>query len=130
MTPNECKCNCEPKCCPDECCKGLGDECQCKNKAVNYWQDEELKPDKKTIEFEPDMDLTIHQMVTHKEFIQAYSNKSDGEIRKCVVCGETNSSFIDSTNMLEVVFHCHEHWMEKEGKKSPSSINRSLSDEI
>jgi len=60
MKPSECNCDCEPKCCPEECCKGLGDECQCKNKAVNYWQDEELKPDKKTIEFEPDMDLTIH----------------------------------------------------------------------
>jgi len=69
-------------------------------------------------------------MVTHKEFIQAYSNKTDAEIRKCVVCGETNSPFINSSNMLDVIFHCHEHWLEKEGKKSPSSINRSLSDEI
>jgi len=69
-------------------------------------------------------------MVTHNEFIQAYSNKTDAEIRKCVVCGETNSSFIDSSNMLDVIFHCHEHWLEKTGKKSPSSINRSLSDEI
>ena len=118
MKPSECNCDCEPKCSPDECCKGLGDECKCKNK------------EEKTVEFEPDMNLTIHQMVTHKEFIQAYSNKSDGEIRKCVVCGETNSSFIDSTNMLDIIFHCHEHWLEKEGKKSPSSINRSLSDEI
>ena len=69
-------------------------------------------------------------MVTHTEFIQAYSNKTDGEIRKCIVCGESNSSFIDSSDMLDVVFRCHEHWMEKEDKKSPSSIHNSLSDEI
>ena len=59
----ECECNCKPtKCCPDECCKGLEDECKCKNKVVNYWQDEELKPnrEKKTIEFEPEFDITIH----------------------------------------------------------------------
>jgi len=62
MKPNECDCNCEPKCCPEECCKGLGDECQCKNKAVNYWQDEELKPkrENKTVEFDPEFDITIH----------------------------------------------------------------------
>jgi len=69
-------------------------------------------------------------MVTHREFIQAYSNKTDAEIRKCAVCGETNSSFIDSSNIHNVIFHCHEHWMEKEGKKSPSTINKSLSEEI
>ena len=44
--------------------------------------------------------------------------------------GEHTPSFIDSSNMLDVVFHCHECWLEKEGKKSPSSINKSLSDEI
>ena len=49
MKPSECNCDCEPiKCCPDECCKGLGDECKCKNK------------EEKTVEFEPDMNLTIH----------------------------------------------------------------------
>ena len=69
-------------------------------------------------------------MVTHKEFLQSYSNKTDREIRKCIVCGETNSSFIDSSNKLDIIFHCHEHWLEKEGKKSPSRINRSLSEEI
>jgi len=69
-------------------------------------------------------------MVTHKEFIQAYSNKSDGEIRKCIVCGETNSSFIDSTNILEVIFHCHEHWLEKEGRKSPPRVNNLSDGEI
>ena len=121
MTPtNKCNCDCEPecvpKCCTEENCGG--DNCQCKEKK------------EKTVEFEPDMNITLHQMVTHNEFIQAYSNKTDAEIRKCVVCGETNSSFIDSSNMLDVIFHCHEHWLEKTGKKSPSSINKSLSDEI
>ena len=52
MTPtNKCNCDCEPKCCPDECCKGLGDECKCKNK-----EEKEIK----TIHFEPEFDITIH----------------------------------------------------------------------
>ena len=69
-------------------------------------------------------------MVTHTEFLQAYSNKTDAEIRKCIVCGETNSPFIDSSNRMNIIFHCHEHWLEKEGKKSPLSVHNPLSDEI
>ena len=42
-----CNCDCESKCCTEENCNK--EECQCKNKVVNYWQDEELKPDKKKI---------------------------------------------------------------------------------
>ena len=108
MTPNECECNCKPtKCCPDECCKGLGDECQCKNK-------EEIK-----VEFEPDMNLTIHQMVTQKEFIELYKKKSPEEFIKmktCSVdgCKETNCSFIDSRDMLDVKFYCTEHWRDRD----------------
>ena len=62
----ECECNCKPKCCTDECCKSPENECKCKNKVVNYWQDEELKPKRKNkandvaVEFDPDFSLTIH----------------------------------------------------------------------
>jgi len=48
----ECNCNCEPKCSPDECCRGLGEECKCKNNK----EEEEIK----TIQFEPEFDITIH----------------------------------------------------------------------
>ena len=61
MTTSKCNCECEPKCCTKENCDCS--DCQCsKNKVVNYWQDEELKPerDKKTIEFEPEFDITIY----------------------------------------------------------------------
>jgi len=47
MTPNECECNCEPKCCTEENCNK--ENCQCKNK-------EEIK----TVQFEPEFDITIH----------------------------------------------------------------------
>ena len=52
MTTSKCNCNCEPKCSPDECCRGLGDECQCKKKE----EEEEIK----TVQFEPEFDITIH----------------------------------------------------------------------
>ncbi len=61
----KCNCNCEPKCCTKENCDSS--DCQCnKNKAVNYWQDEELKPKREskvndiTVEFDPEFDITIH----------------------------------------------------------------------
>ena len=57
----KCNCECEPKCCTEENCDSS--DCKCsKNKVVNYWQDEELKPnrEKKTIEFEPEFSITIH----------------------------------------------------------------------
>ena len=59
MTTSKCNCECEPKCCTKENCDCS--DCQCsKNKVANYWQDEELKPENKTIEFEPEFDITIH----------------------------------------------------------------------
>ena len=70
----KCNCNCEPKCCTKENCDSS--DCQCnKNKVVNYWQDEELKPkrEKKTIEFEPEFDITIHQM-NRKEIEETYQD--------------------------------------------------------
>ena len=61
----ECECNCKPtKCCPDECCKSPENECKCKNKVVNYWQDEELKPkrENKTIMNRKEIELTYQDI--------------------------------------------------------------------
>jgi hypothetical protein len=62
MTPSKCNCECEPKCCTEENCDSSS--CKCKERpeydVVNYWQDEELKPERKTIEFDPEFDITIH----------------------------------------------------------------------
>ena len=44
-----CNCECEPKCCTEENCNK--DECQCKKK-----EEKEIK----TVQFEPEFDITIH----------------------------------------------------------------------
>ena len=53
-------------------------------------------------------------MTTEKEFLQAYSNKTDGDMRVCVICGEKDSSFIDASNPIEIIFLCHTHWRERD----------------
>ena len=56
-----CNCECEPdKCCTEENCNK--EECQCKNK-------EEIK----TVQFEPEFDITIHQM-NRKEIELTYQD--------------------------------------------------------
>ena len=46
----KCSCDCDPKCCSEENCDSSN--CKCKERpeydVVNYWQDEELKPERKT----------------------------------------------------------------------------------
>ena len=50
MTPSKCSCDCDSKCCSEENCDSSS--CKCKERpeydVVNYWQDEELKPERKT----------------------------------------------------------------------------------
>jgi len=58
-------------------------------------------------------------MTTYKEFIQLYEKKSPEEFIKmktCSVdgCKETNCSFIDSRDMLDVKFYCTEHWRDRD----------------
>ena len=47
----KCKCECKPRCCTEENCDSSN--CECKERpeydVVNYWQDEELKPERETI---------------------------------------------------------------------------------
>ena len=57
-----CNCECEPKCCTEENCNK--DECQCKKK-----EEKEIK----TVQFEPEFDITIHQM-NRKEIEEAYQD--------------------------------------------------------
>ena len=60
-------------------------------------------------------------MTTHKEFLQAYSNKTDGDMRVCEICGEKHSPFIDASNPIDVVFLCHTHWRERDKLKDIES---------
>ena len=58
-------------------------------------------------------------MVTQKEFIQLYEKKSPEEFIKmktCSVyqCEETNCSFIDASDMLEIKFYCIKHWRDRD----------------
>ena len=53
-------------------------------------------------------------MTTQKEFLKLYAEKKDGDIRVCVICGEKDSSFIDASNPIDVVFLCHIHWRERD----------------
>ena len=50
MTTSKCNCECQPdKCCTEENCNK--EECQCKKK-----EEKEIK----TVQFEPEFDITIH----------------------------------------------------------------------
>ena len=58
-------------------------------------------------------------MTTYKEFIELYKKKSPEEFIKmktCSVdgCKETNCSFIDSRDMLDIQFYCTEHWRDRD----------------
>ena len=55
-------------------------------------------------------------MTTYKEFLKLYAEKSRElrDIRVCVICGEKDSSFIDASNPIEVIFLCHTHWRERD----------------
>ena len=55
-------------------------------------------------------------MTTYKEFLKLYAEKSRElrDIRVCEICGEKDSSFIDASNPIEVIFLCHTHWRERD----------------
>ena len=57
-------------------------------------------------------------MTTYKEFIELYEKKSPEEyikMKTCSVdgCKETNCSFIESIDMLDIKFYCTKHRREK-----------------
>ena len=66
-------------------------------------------------------------MTTYKEFIQLYKKKSPEEFIKmktCSVdgCKETNCSFIDSRDMLDIKFYCTEHWRDRDKLRDIENI--------
>ena len=61
-------------------------------------------------------------MTNWKQFIELYERKSPEEyikMKTCSVdgCRETNCSFIDATNKLEIQFYCASHWRDKDKLK-------------
>ena len=65
-------------------------------------------------------------MVTQKEFIQLYEKKSPEEFIKmktCSVdgCRETNCSFINASDKLDIKFYCLEHWRDRDKLKDMES---------
>ena len=62
-------------------------------------------------------------MTTYKEFLKLYAEKSRElrDIRVCKICGEKDSSFIDASNPIDVVFLCQTHWRERDKIKDMES---------
>ena len=65
-------------------------------------------------------------MTTYKEFVELYEKKSAEEyiqMKTCSIdgCKETNCSFIDSSNKLDIKFYCTEHWRDKDKLKDMES---------
>ena len=68
-------------------------------------------------------------MTNWKQFIELYEKKSPEEyikMKTCSVdgCRETNCSFIDASNRLDVKFYCTEHWRDRDKVRDIQSLAR------
>jgi len=68
-------------------------------------------------------------MTNWKQFIELYERKSPEEYIKMKTCStegckETNCSFIDASNRLDVKFYCTEHWRDRDKVRDIQSLAR------
>ena len=64
---------------------------------------------------------------TYKEFVELYDKKSAEEyiqMKTCSTegCKETNCSFIDASNKLEIKFYCTEHWRDRDKVRDMENV--------
>ena len=67
-------------------------------------------------------------MTTHEQLMELYGKSPEeyNQLKTCSIdgCKETNCSFIDSTDALDVQFYCMNHWRDIDNLERAEKVAR------